>query len=154
MWSNEKGQDDLKWYEAKKDGDEWYVDIDICDHKYDAGIYNAHVYLTDNRGIYCYGGETEFEVQDIGKNQLEVTVNDEQSQITILLKHTEENGTVQFPVWGDINGQNDIVWYTADKIAPYTYKAVINVSKHKETGIYNIHANMNANRSRKFLKHL
>lgn len=41
MWSNEKGQDDLKWYEAKKDGDEWYVDIDICDHKYDAGIYNA-----------------------------------------------------------------------------------------------------------------
>ena len=152
VWSNEKGQDDLKWYEAKKDGDEWYVDIDICDHKYDAGIYNAHVYLTDSRGIYCYGGETEFEVQDIGKNQLEVTVNDEQSQITILLKHTEENGTVQFPVWGDINGQNDIVWYTADKIAPYTYKAVINVSKHKETGIYNIHAYMNANRSRKFLK--
>ena len=51
VWSNEKGQDDLKWYEAKKDGDEWYVDIDICDHKYDAGIYNAHVYLTDYNGL-------------------------------------------------------------------------------------------------------
>ena len=152
VWSNENGQDDLKWYEAKQDGDIWYADIDICNHKYDSGIYNAHVYLTDSRGIYGYGGETEFEVQDIGKNQMEVTVNDEQSQITVLLKHTEENGTVQFPVWGDVNGQNDIVWYTADKIAPYTYKAVINVSKHKETGIYNIHAYMNANRSRKFLK--
>ncbi|MFV8044690.1 GBS Bsp-like repeat-containing protein [Streptococcus pluranimalium] len=42
---------------------------------------------------------------------------------------------VQFAVWGDDKGQNDLVWYTADN----TGAAFVELSKHKEYGQYHIH---------------
>lgn len=140
VWSDADGQDDIRWYEAKKDGSVWCVDVDISLHRYDAGIYHAHVYTKDARGIFACAGKTDFTVTDeIEKNHLDITVNDAQSQITVILKHASTNGKVLFPVWGEKNGQNDLVWYTAEKTAPYTYKKVINISDHKETGKYKIH---------------
>ncbi|MDR1953180.1 MAG: InlB B-repeat-containing protein, partial [Clostridiales Family XIII bacterium] len=47
---------------------------------------------------------------------------------------------VQFAVWGNAGGQNDLKWYTANKSGTSTYQLPILVSNHKETGVYNIHA--------------
>ena len=51
VWSDANGQDDLIWYNAKKDGNLWYVDVELKNHKYGSGLYHAHVYATDSRGI-------------------------------------------------------------------------------------------------------
>ena len=39
--------------------------------------------------------------------------------------------TVSVPVWSDINGQDDLVWYTATKQVNGTYKVSVKASDHK-----------------------
>ena len=58
VWSNQDGQDDIIWYTAEKNGNDWYVNVDIVDHKDNIGDYQAHVYATDNRGIEQLVGNT------------------------------------------------------------------------------------------------
>ncbi|WP_049480506.1 GH25 family lysozyme, partial [Streptococcus constellatus] len=47
---------------------------------------------------------------------------------------------VKVPTWSSINGQDDIIWYTATKQANGTYKVTVRASDHKRSvGEYNIH---------------
>ena len=47
---------------------------------------------------------------------------------------------VKVPTWSSINGQDDIIWYTATKQANGTYKLPLKASDHKGLlGEYNIH---------------
>ena len=49
-------------------------------------------------------------------------------------------GTVSVPIWSEINGQDDIIWYTADRQNNGTYTVNIKASAHKNsTGLYNVH---------------
>ena len=49
-------------------------------------------------------------------------------------------GTVSVPIWSEINGQDDIIWYTADRQNNGTYTVNVKVSAHKNsTGLYNVH---------------
>ena len=55
---------------------------------------------------------------------------------------TAPNGvlTVSVPVWSDINGQDDLVWYTATKQVNGTYKVSVKASDHKNSrGKYHVH---------------
>ena len=48
--------------------------------------------------------------------------------------------TVSVPIWSEINGQDDIIWYTADRQNNGTYTVNVKASAHKNsTGLYNIH---------------
>ena len=48
--------------------------------------------------------------------------------------------TVSVPIWSEINGQDDIIWYTANRQNNGTYTVNVKASAHKNsTGIYNIH---------------
>ena len=47
---------------------------------------------------------------------------------------------VQFPTWTSSNGQDDLIWYTAELIAEGVYKYRINISNHNnEHGYYITH---------------
>lgn len=151
VWSSKKGQDDLRWYEMKKSGDIWYADADACYHKYDSGTYLAHAYAEDGRGISQFVGSVNFNVEKVKRNQLQISMDKEQRYMTIILKAASTNGTVSFPVWGDSGGQNDIIWYNGTRTAPYTYKAVVDVSKHKETGAYRVHTYASSNGNLSYL---
>ena len=49
-------------------------------------------------------------------------------------------GTVSVPIWSEINGQDDIIWYTANRQNNGTYTVNVKASAHKNsTGLYNIH---------------
>ena len=49
-------------------------------------------------------------------------------------------GTVSVPIWSEINGQDDIIWYTADRQNNGTYTVNVKASVHKNsTGLYNVH---------------
>lgn len=48
--------------------------------------------------------------------------------------------TVSIPIWSEINGQDDIIWYTADRQNNGTYTVNVKASAHKNsTGLYNVH---------------
>ena len=48
--------------------------------------------------------------------------------------------TVSVPIWSEINGQDDIIWYTANRQNNGTYAVNVKASAHKNsTGLYNIH---------------
>ena len=48
--------------------------------------------------------------------------------------------TVSVPIWSGINGQDDIIWYTANRQNNGTYTVNVKASAHKNsTGLYNIH---------------
>lgn len=143
VWS-EKNQGDIKWYEAVKniDGD-YVVNVELGNHKYNTGVYNIHVYLTDVVGDMRFVGNTtcdmkaeyiDFLVKDT--DGLEKTYN-----ITLNgLKVPAGEKSVQFAVWGDAKGQNDIRWYSAKKISDGTYGATVSVNDHRELGTYQVHA--------------
>ena len=48
--------------------------------------------------------------------------------------------TVSVPIWSEINGQDDIIWYPANRQNNGTYTVNVKASAHKNsTGLYNIH---------------
>ena len=48
--------------------------------------------------------------------------------------------TVSVPIWSETGGQDDLVWYTANRQANGTYTVNVKASDHKNsTGLYNIH---------------
>ena len=47
---------------------------------------------------------------------------------------------VKVPIWSSVNGQDDIIWYTAARQSDGTYKVTVKASNHKNSvGEYNIH---------------
>lgn len=48
--------------------------------------------------------------------------------------------SVSIPIWSDNNGQDDIIWYPAQRQSDGSYKVNVHASKHKnDRGLYHIH---------------
>ncbi len=48
--------------------------------------------------------------------------------------------TVSVPIWSESGGQDDLIWYTANRQANGTYTVNVKASDHKNsTGLYNVH---------------
>ena len=143
VWSEVNGQDDIYWYDAVYEGGQWYIDVDISRHHYDAGKYMAHAYVYDKRGMQKIAGYVRFDVSPMKTNRLYAVTNSNETQVTITMRNAALSADVEyvtFPVWGKVSGQNDIQWYRADKLDDYTYQVVLPISNHKETGEYEVHA--------------
>lgn len=142
VWSAVNGQDDINWYQAKRDIDgSYYADVDIKDHKYSMGVYNIHVYVMDITNKTSFAGKTEHKVE-VEEGELTVTKNSDK-EYTVELKNVKVPGGiagVEFPTWSAVNGQDDISWYKASKVSDDVYRYKISVGNHKGLGEYNIHA--------------
>ncbi|MBI4855280.1 MAG: GBS Bsp-like repeat-containing protein [Acetobacterium woodii] len=145
IWSDVGGQDDLKWYTATKQSDGSYsVTIDIKDHNYSGGIYNIHVYGTDNNGKMTFLGNTSVSVATTPMTASSVKASVTENIITVTVGGiTAPNGiqSIQLPTWSDVNGQDDIKWYTATKQSDGSYQTTIDAKNHNgDSGTYSIHA--------------
>lgn len=142
IWSKANGQDDINWYEAKKNSSgEYFVDVNIKNHKYSMGTYYVHVYITDITDCEFFAGSTNHEVA-IDKGNLIITKNSEK-EYTIQLQNVKVPGgisQIQFPTWSAVNGQDDIKWYTATKVNDGSYRYKISVTDHKGLGQFFVHA--------------
>ena len=145
-WSNVDGQDDIIWYTATKQANGTYkVTVRASDHKYSTGIYNVHLYYIQDNG----------QIVGVAGTQTVVSLAKPQGQISIQ-NNNPDTGTfdvivsgvsspygvreVKLPTWSSVNGQDDIIWYTATKQANGTYKVTVKASDHKRsTGLYHIH---------------
>ena len=145
-WSNVDGQDDIIWYTAKKQADGTYkTTVKVSDHKYSTGLYNVHLYYIQDNG----------KIVGVAGTQVNVSLARAKGNLTIQ-NNNPDTGTfdvivsgvsspygvreVKLPTWSNVNGQDDIIWYTATRQTNGTYKAFIKASDHKNsTGLYYIH---------------
>ncbi|WP_049617539.1 GBS Bsp-like repeat-containing protein [Streptococcus sp. X13SY08] len=150
VWSDENGQDDIKWYAAGKQADGSYkVTVSLGNHKYSSGLYHAHLYVTHPSGEMSGVASTSAAINMLSvqpQGSLEITNRNLQTGsfdiIARILAPTAIK-QVEVAVWGEVNGQNDLIWYTAVKQVDGTFKASVSQTNHKgEKGIYQVHLYM------------
>ncbi|MBM7642432.1 GBS Bsp-like repeat-containing protein [Streptococcus loxodontisalivarius] len=134
VWSDQDGQDDLRWYELNDTG---RAQFDVTNHK-GYGVYQAHSYLSQDGKMIPIGNQS-FEVarpqltprfEKLSDTRYDVYIDNVPSHISSL----------KIPIWSDTNDQDDIQWYQAQKVAPNTYKVSLNLKAHAFTlGSYQAH---------------
>lgn len=149
-WSSINGQDDIIWYTATKQANGTYkVTVKASDHKNSTGLYYVHLYYVQNNGTLIGVGGTSTNVT-ISPEKLKptgkITIqnnNPNTGTFEVVVSNVfSPNGVreVKLPTWSNVDGQDDIIWYTAIKQANGTYKLFVNASNHKNsTGEYNVH---------------
>ena len=148
VWSDKNGQDDIQWYTASKQADGTYkVHVEASNHKYDTGIYHAHLYLKQNDGSTVGAAQTKTTVS-LSQNAVSAKVSIQNVDNTygyfnvVVSNIFAPAGVtkVQVPVWSNVNGQNDIIWYEAYKQTDGNYYVAVRLGNHQyETGTYNAH---------------
>ncbi|MGT2772147.1 GBS Bsp-like repeat-containing protein [Streptococcus marimammalium] len=134
VWSEENGQDDLKWYYSNSDG------IALAKYMYHKsyGKYNIHTYLQkpgEMKGISIQTLQIEkpnlnYQITKVKDTAYQVTINDVPEHMTSIL----------VPIWSDKNGQDDLKWYQATKIDATTYQVMVPLKNHHfNLGHYSVH---------------
>ena len=138
VWSEEGGQDDLRWYTATKDSKGNYVyNVKIKDHR-TAGSYNVHCYMYGNDGSMTMLTKTTFDISKPEVNMKAENLGNGKFKVSVEIGDSKQNvSRVMIPVWSEKNGQDDLKWYTAQKEDAMHYSKVIEVTNHKgEIGLY------------------
>ena len=149
-WSNVNGQDDIIWYTATRQTNGTYKAlIKASDHKNSTGLYYIHLYYVQNNGTLIGVGGTSTNVTISAENLKltgKITIQNNNPKTgtfdVVVSNVSSPHGVreVKLPTWSSVNGQDDIIWYTAAKRADGTYKITVKASDHKNsTGEYNVH---------------
>lgn len=141
VWSNANGQDDIRWYSAYRAEDgSYYTDVDIADHAYGDGTYLIHVYAYDARGFSKLAGNTTAEFTGLAEPlEVSAAIGSDSKTASVTIANLLDAGEVRVPVWGNANGQNDIIWYTAKRVNRSAWRAEVNIGNHLEKGTYSAH---------------
>ena len=138
VWSDENGQDDLKWYNAGQD----ITEFALSNHK-GYGTYHVHTYENKNGKMIALNGAT-FQLEK--PNPTIQTSFPEPGIMEILIKNLPESMyKVNVPTWSENKGQDDIKWYTANKVGNGLYKFTINTQQHAGNGVFHTHVYRNLN---------
>ena len=146
IWSEDDGQDDIRWYEATRHTDGNYkVTVQVANHKNVTGLYNVHLYYVQNDGSQIGVGGTQTKVTlSEPKADLAITgLNNATGSYDLVISNLiAPRGfkEVLVPTWSEKNGQDDIIWYKAAKQANGDYKVTVRSSNHKgDSDLYNSH---------------
>ena len=144
VWSTENGQDDLAWYNAEKQADgNWTFDVDLTEHR-STGNYQVHAYAnTGDSDTMRMAGYTLVQVvafDDVKPPKVVAAVTADYSSIRITVRNAESYDRVLLPVWSEDDGQDDLVWYKAEKQVGGSWTYSVNLADHNSTGRYLIHA--------------
>jgi lipoprotein-anchoring transpeptidase ErfK/SrfK len=145
VWSDDKGQDDLKWFDATatyKDGKIKYL-LSMSQFK-SYGSYNVHMYVTNTAGQEFFDGYVIFNVNRPSYTKYSASVTDMNAgKFKVVLEGLKSDygvKQVRVAVWSKSN-QSDLVWYYAKKDSTGNYFIESDISKHNNNiGNYNAHA--------------
>ena len=141
VWTEANGQDDIRWYTAEKQADGTYrVTVTMANHNYETGRYQIAGYLTGNNGLRAGIGSTSTEVK-VSQPDLTIT-NTKDTTVEVELGNPGVYGNVagvQFAVWSEENGQDDLKWIGGSQLSNGKWKANINIKDYKSYGTYNVH---------------
>lgn len=130
----------IKWRTPSLQNGKYISQIDFQEHNYLTEIYHNHVYIT-----YADGSKVGYVANTVDLTSARLPLKFESSveqtgMLTAKLSNVYDDKPVRFAVWSAENGQDDIKWYPASKIADKTYKADIPLHQHQGIGQYHIHA--------------
>ncbi len=138
-WAVVDGQDDLVWHQANGSAATgWTVIVSATEHRAQDGIYENHIYVACQNGVRaCIGGckaamtvyNCPFVIGGMGSGKRTIGVRKALS--------TQE---MSFAVWSEANGQDDLVWYPAQRVSADTWQADIDCRRLRDSGTVAAHA--------------
>ncbi len=145
VWSQNNGQDDLQWYNVAVDASANGGKLELASSQLpETGVYICHVYAEMKNGGMEYVANTEFKA-DKGAGTLRVIAEADEAG-GFVLSAEGINGafpdvkTVDFAVWSEVNGQDDLIWYEGTKAADGAYTVQSDFTRHaSSTGEYHCH---------------
>ncbi len=148
VWcSSVGGQDDLRWYTltpTRSGNSGAYTctkTVYLSDHRYQAGTYTAHVYAFDKRGIRAPISISTLSSVQLPTIAIECTKQNDGMNYVVTAKggYLSQASSVQFPIWSDRGGQDDINWYAAMRQYDASYVVRMNLATHHTAGKYLVH---------------
>lgn len=132
VWSEEDGQDDLKWYNTTDViNGQAKVKVNLADYGNRAGSYITHVYTTYSDGRVSGAA---LESLKISPKAPQVSVKNGALQLSTDI-NAPSNGTIKYAVWSEENDQDDLRWYD-DSGKGITR---VDLNNHKGYGRYFVH---------------
>ena len=136
-WSEKNGQDDLQWYEAKKQADgSWTYSVALSRHN-TTGTYFIHAYGNNKKNLVAH---TTAYVEKIPGPEMRAALSADGRYLDVTLTGRGDLTQVWFPTWSQVNGQDDLRWHEASRQADGSWTCRIALSDHSGTGTYFIHA--------------
>ncbi|MCL2024324.1 MAG: GBS Bsp-like repeat-containing protein [Coriobacteriia bacterium] len=142
VWHNNNGrQEHLVWYTATRQSNgDYTVNVAASNHGWRTGTYEAHAYVRDGNGAETLVAGTR---QTVQRPPVEVrtAVSSNQRQVSFYVAggQTVNATAVWFPTWSNRNGQDDLVWHRATRMADGSWQATVPLSLHRDTGAYTMH---------------
>ena len=142
VWSTTNGQDDLTWYEAPVAANGFFdTSLIFHNHNNETGEYNIHAYVTSGNGVRNVVKTHIFNV-NAAPLQKSVSVSADEIFVQLTIKYPGFNigriESMQVAVWSEINGQDDLCWYTGTRNGD-TWSISLNPSRHRSTGKFYVH---------------
>ena len=136
-WSEKNGQDDLQWYEAKKQADgSWTYSVALSRHN-TTGTYFIHAYGNNKKNLVAH---TTAYVEKIPGPEMRAALSADGRYLDVTLTGRGDLTQVWFPTWSQVNGQDDLRWHEAARQTDGSWTCRIALSDHSGTGVYFIHA--------------
>ena len=143
VWS-QGNQSDLVWYTAQKQSNGTYkITIDMGNHNYNEGTYQIACYIVDGNGIQTgiTSGSCQMKAPNIYLEAKDAAETEKEFQISLTNAGVYGNiRQVQFAVWSVQGGQDDLIWYGAEKKNAGTWTKMVKIKDHRTFGTYNVHA--------------
>lgn len=137
VW-NAADQSDIVWYEAQRQNENTFtVKAEVKNHRYHLGMYQIHAYATLGNGIFAGAGCSSYEFNP--NNFMYILKDQEEGKRSVYLKNAT-GGNVQFAVWSETGGQDDLIWYSGSQLDETTWGISFDCSNHKDAGKYFVHA--------------
>ncbi len=143
VWSQEKGQDDLRWNPVTVErGGRAEVSIRISDYR-SPGLFHAHIYKIGQNQSYTYVGGRSFTVPKVSVGDLCLLEEDPIGGRASLriggLDGAVGIRQIQVPTWTKKN-QSDIRWYSAQRQEDGSYVMNFTIENHGyQWACYNHH---------------
>ncbi|WP_197456674.1 GBS Bsp-like repeat-containing protein, partial [Streptococcus sp. DD12] len=132
-------QSDLHWYVTTGDQGSFSLTVDQRNHKYNAGLYTVHAYVTYDNGSSNGVNLGSYTLNKTNYIPQVATSYEGTGVYRITISDVVQPEQVKVAVWGDVNGQNDLRWYNAGKAGDYTWTITVDAKTHGETGLYHVH---------------
>ena len=141
VWGEQDGQNDLHWYQARKQNGRWVAEVPLINHQ-ETGTYMVHVYNQNGlpQGLLDHGTVVVDNLVQPEKPALKAALSADGRYLNLTLTGGSGLTQVWFPTWSEKNGQDDLQWYEAKKQADGSWTCRIALSDHSGTGVYFIHA--------------
>jgi N-acetylmuramoyl-L-alanine amidase len=149
VWSRASNQADIKIYSGvNTSGSNWQLKFNTKDFGNKSGIYDVHIYAADANGNRGFIGSTTVELlPDTSAPTAGAVYSSPTPTIypyfnVFVTNVADPSGIagVEYYVWSETGGQDDIKCYKAETSDGSTYNVNVYASNHNyDTGIYNVH---------------